>query len=223
MKYNTPHKTYVVLLLFSLILTGCTFLLRDNSWNTIVASVGAGGVASVCVAWLLDIRNTKIKAIENKRKTEEIMNQFVRIYRRMFWAAANECYGFSEKEECHSFQDWLSFLCLVSPSCPSEGQASIKKRCTRISGCIVSLQRQIEIFQSQSATLIFEEFPKIEQALPFFEMLWTHCWGTLKQLEAENYTAFCDTTYILYTDFINAFPQYQDRFPTEYSAYSFKP
>lgn len=37
------------------------------------------------VAWLLDIRNAKIMAIENKRKTEAIMNQFIQIYRRMLW------------------------------------------------------------------------------------------------------------------------------------------
>lgn len=99
----------------------------------------------------------------------------------------------------------------------------MKVRCTHISGSIVSLQRQIETFQSQSAVLVFEDFPEIEKSLSALEVLWIHCWGTLKQLEIGNYEAFCDTAYILYTDFIDAFPQYKERFPMEYSINSFKP
>ena len=223
MKYETPHKTYVALLVLSIVITGCAFLVHNSLWNTIIASVGAGGIASVCVAWLLDIRNTKVQALENKRKVEEIMAQFIRIYRRMFWVAANECYGFTEKSEAHAFQDWLTLLSSIEPYCPKEGQASMKVRCTRLSGSVALLQQQIEIFRSQSATLIFVEFPEIEKALQFFEMLWTHCWATLKQLESENYKVFCETTYILYTDFISAFPQYKDRFPEDYSVWSFTP
>ena len=223
MIYKTPHKTFGLLLIVSLFIIGCTFLIQNSSWNTIVVSIGAGGIASVCVAWLLDIRNTRIRAIENKRKIEVIMNQFVRIYRRLIWVTANECYGYYDKNESHSFQTWLSLLSSIAPYCPEEGQKSMKTRCTRISGSIVSLQRQIEIFQGQSATLIFEEFPEIERALPAFETIWIHCWGTLKQLELENYTVFCETTYILYTDFVEAFPEYKDRFPVEYSVYSLEP
>lgn len=110
MNYKTPHITYVILLITSLVITGCTFFIQNNLWNTIVVSIGAGGIASVCVAWLLDVRNTKIRTIENKRRVNEVMNQFVRIYRRMLWTVANECYGFTEKDECHTFQAWLSLL-----------------------------------------------------------------------------------------------------------------
>ncbi len=99
----------------------------------------------------------------------------------------------------------------------------MKTRCTRISGSIIALQRQIEIFQSQSATLVFSDFPQVEKSLQEFSLIWTHCWGTLKTLERENYSAFCDTTYILFTDFLNAFPTYRDCFPVEYSPNSFEP
>ena len=99
----------------------------------------------------------------------------------------------------------------------------MKLRCSRVSGSIVSLQRQVEIFQSQSATLIFEEFPSIEKSLHALEILRIHCWGTLKLLESENYKAFCDTTYILYNDFVESFPQFRDLFPAEYSIRTLKP
>ena len=64
---------------------------------------------------------------------------------------------------------------------------------------------------------ILVRYIHLEQTLQFFELLWIHCWGTLKQLETEDYKAFIDTTYILYLDFINEFPQYKDDLPDEYS------
>lgn len=223
MKYKTPHKTYVILLLISICIATCTFFVRESSWNTIVASLGAGGIASVCVAWLIDIRNTKIRAIDNKEKAEGLMNQLIRIFRRLLWVTANECYGYRVKGESRSFQSWLSLLSSIESSCPKEGQKSMKTRCTRVSANIEVLQRQIEIFRSQNATLIYSEFPNFEQSLDALDTIWIHCWGTLNQVETEDYKAFCETTYILYTDFINAFPQYKNRFPTEYSVQSFTP
>lgn len=223
MTYKISHKTYGFILAVFAIITSCILLIPEGIWITIVASIGTGGIASVCVAWLLDVRDTKIRTIENKRKYDDVMNQFVQIYLRMMWGVANQCYGYCEKDESRSFQNWLSLLGSLENVCPKEGQSSLKRRCAWLSGDIVSLQRQIDIFQSQSVTLIFYEFPEIERALRTFEILRVHCWGTLNQFESENYKAFCDTTYILYTDFINAFPQYKDRFPAEYSTSSFKP
>ena len=217
MKYKIPHLLYVALLLISIAITALTFFIKDPAWSTIVASVGAGGIASVGVAWLLDYRKTKIQAIENKARHEELMRQFIRIYRRLMSNVASECYGLCSKDEQKSFHFWIQLLSSNVGCFPKEGQHSIKRRCTFISSTIESLQRQIEIFQSQSATLIYQDFPDLEQSLQFFELLQFHCWGTLKQLEMENYKVFIDTTYILYLDFINEFPQYKDDLPDEYS------
>ena len=217
MKYKIPHLLYVALLLISIAITALTFFIKDPAWSTIVASVGAGGIASVGVAWLLDYRKTKIQAIENKARHEELMRQFIRIYRRLMSNVASECYGLCSKDEQKSFHFWIQLLSSNVGCFPKEGQHSIKRRCTFISSTIESLQRQIEIFQSQSATLIYQDFPDLEQTLQFFELLWVHCWGTLKQLEIGNYKVFIDTTYILYLDFINEFPQYKDDLPDEYS------
>ncbi len=222
MKYKIPHITYMLLLLVSVSISCLTFIIRNNLWNTLIASIGAGGISSVCVAWMIDTRNTKIQMVENQNRIDEIMSQFIRIYHRLFESTVHECYGYYSENECRSFQDWLILLKSIEPNCPHEGQTSMKARCTQVSGSIVSLQRQIEIFQLQSATLIFQEFPDIEQTLKDFEILWIHCWGTLKLLESNKYSEFCDTTCILYTDFTKAFPQYQHCFPSEYSINSIK-
>lgn len=217
MKYKIPHLLYVLLLLISIAITALTFFIKDLAWSTVVASVGAGGIASVGVAWLLDYRKTKIQAIENKARHEELMRQFIRIYRRLMSRVASECYGLYGKDERHSFQFWIELLSSKVNSFPKEGQHSIKRRCEFILSSVESLQKQIEIFQSQSATLIYQDFPDLEQTLRFFEILWVHCWGTIKQFETENYKVFIDTTYILYLDFINEFPQYKNDLPDEYS------
>ena len=68
MKYSIPRRTYVILLIISFVITAVTFVVQDDQWEAIITSLGAGGIASVCVAWLLDVRNAKIRTIENKRK-----------------------------------------------------------------------------------------------------------------------------------------------------------
>lgn len=217
MKYKIPILTYIVMLLFFLLITLCTLFIINDSLNMILVSIGAGGIASALVALILDIRNTRIRKIEDQRRYDEIINQFVRIYFRMMSSTAHVCSSFCDKEEYHSFQNWLSLLSLKSLSFPKQGLNSMERHCNGISGAIVSLQRQIESFQSQTTTLIFGDFPNLERTQQELELLWIHCWGTLKMLENKDYKGFCETTYILYTDFINAFPQYQNRFPAEYS------
>lgn len=223
MKSSIPHKTYIALLVASMIITSATLFITDNSWATIVASIGAGGIASVCVAWLLDIRNAKTQMAENQRRNNEVMNQIVSIYRNMMWRAANVCTGYCKRDENHSFKNWLAILNSVADICPKEGQMSIMRRCKEISACVIELQRQVELLQSQNITLIYADYPDIEKMMGNLRILWTHCWGTLNTLEREDYKSFLDTTYILYTDFIQFFPKYKDSFPIEYSVNSFTP
>ena len=162
MKYKIPHKLYFSLLIASVAITALTFFIKDASWSAVVASVGAGGIASVIVAWLLDYRKTKIQAIENKARHEELMRQFIRIYRRLISNVASECYGLCDKDEKHPFHFWIQFLSSKVDSLPKEGQHSTKNRCAHILSSVESLKRQIEIFQSQSATLIYQVFPDLE-------------------------------------------------------------
>lgn len=216
---KTPHLYYAFLLLISIAVTACSFFVCSDVWNTIIVSIGSGGIASVCVAWLIDIRNTRVQNIANRQKYDTIMAQFVIIFRRLMGNAANECYGFSQKNEEHSFQEWLTLLSSIKPT-GNNPQQSLATRCYRISGSITALQNQIDYFRNQSATLVFEGFPNISDTLQFFDVMWAHCWGTLKTLETSNYNAFCETTFILYKEFIDFFPQYKDQFPDCYSVSS---
>ena len=93
-----------------------------------------------------------------------------------------------------------------------------QRRCERLSGNLVALQKYIDNFQAQSATLILNGFPGIEDILAFFELQHLHAWGSLKQLEDGNYKVFCDTTYILYKEFLDKFPQYRTEFPERCNA-----
>lgn len=94
----------------------------------------------------------------------------------------------------------------------------MQRRCERVSGNIVALQKYIENFQIQSATLILNDFPGIKDILAFFEVQHIHARGTLEQLESGNYMHFCGTTYVLYKEFLEKFPQYQTEFSERYSA-----
>lgn len=181
-------------------------------------SIGCGGVASVTVAWLIDWQNHRNIKEENKKKFDIILRQFVKLYRRLVWTTINECYGLYQDNEERSLQDWLAILSDEKRyiNVQSE-QSTMQRRCERLSSDVVALQKYIEEFQVQSATLILNDFPDIENTLAFFEVQHIHAWGTLKQLEDRNYKIFCDTTYILYKEFKEKFPQYNAELPDKYS------
>ncbi len=223
MNYKVPYKTYVLLLTISLVITCSTFFFENGSTiNAIFASLGAGGIASVCVAWLLDMRNTKNQTIENNRRVDQIFNQFIRVYKRLLWDTANECYIKAENDEGYAFKEWLSILISRKDNYPVEGQESMKNRCLRISTNVELIQRQIEVFRSQSPSLIFLDFPDLEQTLEYFDRLWMYCWGNIKALEQEEYKVFVDTIYIIFSDFVKHFPQYKECFPEKYTVSSLK-
>ena len=208
---------YLILFVLSCAIVFGSFWISNESWNTIVASIGCGGIASVFVAWLIDWQNHRNKKAENNKKFEMILHQYVNLYRRLIWTALNECYGLYQKGEKHNLKEWLSILSDETKYSPSQ-KASIKRRCERLSGNLYAIQKYIEEFQGQSATLILNDFPKIEEILLFFEVQHIHAWGSLKQLEDGNYKAFCDTTYILYNEFLEKFPQYKSEFPELYDS-----
>jgi len=77
MSNKIPNKSYIILLSISVVITFCSFFVQESRWNTIVASIGASGIASVCVAWLIDARATKIRVIDNKAKADELTSRFL--------------------------------------------------------------------------------------------------------------------------------------------------
>ena len=210
------HYVYFILLVVSCAVVSTSFCVSAASWNAIFMSIGCGGIASVLVAWLIDWRNCRDKNAENKKKFEIILRQYVKLYRRLIWVAENECHGLYNDDRERSLQEWLSMLTDEAKYTPLH-HPTMQRRCERLSGILVSLQKSIEDFQAQSATLILSDFPEIEDVLAFFELQHVHAWGSLKQLEDGNYKIFSDTTYILYKEFLEKFPQYKSEFPEKYN------
>lgn len=210
------HGLYFLLLVISCAIVGVSFYVSANTWNAIVMSVGCGGIASVLVAWLIDWKNHRDKKEENEKKFEIILRQYVKLYRRLIWVAENECHGLYNDDQKRSLQEWLSMLTDEARYTPLH-HPTMQRRCERLSGILVALQKYIENFQVQSATLILNNFPEIEDVLAFFELQHVHAWGSLKQLEDGNYKIFSDTTYILYEEFLERFPQYKTVFPDRYN------
>lgn len=188
----------------------CAFL------STAFLSIGCGGIASVAIAWLIDIRNNRQTKQENACRYSLIMKEYLRLYKQLFFAAVNECHGLYRDNENRSFKEWLALLCDERNYCPQSGP-TMGQRCERLSGTVHAIHNFIKGFRSQSAVLIINGYPNIETILDFFDTQNVHCWGTLRQLSIGNYKAFCETTYILYAEFIEMFPAYSEEFPAAYN------
>lgn len=216
---RSMHCLYLTLLAMSVAAVLLSLHISSISWNAIIMSVGCGGIASVMVAWLIDVQNHRNIKAENEKRFEAILRQYIKLYRRLVWTTVNECYGLYTDNEERSLEEWLTLLSneKAYPNATAS-YSTMQRRCQRVSGNIVALQKYIENFQIQSATLILNDFPGIEDILAFFELQYIHAWGTLKQLESDNYTHFCGTTYVLYKEFLEKFPQYQAEFSERYSA-----
>ena len=180
-------------------------------------SVGCGGVASVIIAWLIDFQNSRNIKIENADRFEMILKQYVKLYQRLLWTTINECHGLYRDNQERNLEEWLSILSDESRY-TSKTNPSMQRRCERLSANLYEMQKYIENFQVQSATLILNGFPETENLLSFFELQHVHIWSTLSLLEHEHYKAFCETTYILYKEFLDKFPQYQTKFPKQFTS-----
>lgn len=71
--YKTEGKLYFILLLLSMLIIGASFLAeKDSRCFTIIAGFGCSDVASVAVAWLLDIATCKRKEEANRELLDHI-------------------------------------------------------------------------------------------------------------------------------------------------------
>lgn len=210
------HWLYAILLSFSVGITALSQWLDENFWNTITLSIGCGGISSVSVAWLIDIRNYRQTKKENNYKFKLIMDEYVQIFQRLLLSSALECHGLHDDNDPRSFKEWLALLC-DETKYSARSKPPMPRRCERLSATIYELQNFLERFQSQSALLILSGYPNIENILKFFSLQRVHCWGTLAQLNMNNYKTFCETTYILFDEFSKTFPEYAEHFPEKYT------
>ena len=188
----------------------CTFL------SNVFLSIGCGGIASVVIAWLIDIRNYRQTKKENECRFSLIMKEYVNLYKRLLFVAVNECHGLYRDKEPRSLEEWLSLLC-DETKYSLMSKPIMAQRCERLSGTVYAIQNCIDRFRSQGSVLILSGYPNIENILDFFETQQIHCWGTLNLLSTNNYKDFCRATCILYSEFIKLFPEYVKEFPSKYN------
>lgn len=210
------HGLYIKLFIVAVVLTGTSLLPIGNFFSTVLLSIGCGGIASVIIAWLVDIRNYRLTRKENEYKFSLIMEECVHLYKDLLFVAVNECHGLYHDKEKRTFKAWLDILG-DNANCHCRTNDTMDRRFQCLSARISAIQNFIERFRSQSVTLILNGYPNIKNILNFFEMQNVHCWGTLNQLNMKNYKAFCDTTNILYKEFTEMFPEYTKEIPEQYN------
>lgn len=209
------HCTYIVLLICSIVFTVLSYYF-DSFLSTVFLSVGCGGVASVIIAWIIDDRNYRKTKKENEYKFSLISDEYLKLYQRLLFVVANECHGLYNDKMERSFEEWLCILC-DEKRYSEHTSPSMEIRCERVSGTINTIQEFIERFRTQSAVLIMNGYPNIDNLLSFFAIQHSHCWGVMEQLKMKDYTSFCKTTYVLYKEFIEQFPSSKDAFPEKYN------
>ena len=216
------HRLYALLLITSIGITALAALPLGNFWTTVLHSIGCGGIASVGVTWLLSIRDFRALKKENAHKFACILEQYMCLFKRLLFVAVNECHGLCYDQTERPLRDWLTMLCDEKNNHgTSKSDTDMSRRCERLSGTIEEIQKFIERFQAQSASLILSGYPNIDEILRFFAVQHTHCWGILQQLESANYKGFCDTVELLYQEFLRMFPEYESSFPVIYNVHTF--
>lgn len=184
--------------------------------QSILISIGCGGIASIGIAWLLSIRDYYRIKKENAYRFSLVMKGYLRLLKQLLFVAANECHGLYNDQDERSFKEWLELLC-DKEKYSSKGFMTMGKRCKRLSGTIFQIQEYIEHFEGQSAVLILSGYPDIDKILNFFSRQRIYCWGTLRLVENNLYEDFCKTTYIIYREFLDDFPKYKKEFPDKYN------
>ena len=75
--YKPSHVLYFLLLIFSIVIVGLSFLVQpENRWYGVLTGLGCGGVASVLVAWLLDVANCRKKESMTKEVFTHLFQDF---------------------------------------------------------------------------------------------------------------------------------------------------
>lgn len=160
------HRLYALLLITSIGITALAALPHGTFWTTVLLSIGCGGIASVGVTWLLSIRDFRALKKENAYKFACILEQYVYLFKRLLFVAANECHGLCHDQTERPFRDWLTMLCdEKNDHGTSKSDTDMARRCERLSGTIEEIQKFIERFQAQSASLILSGYPNIDEIL----------------------------------------------------------
>ena len=75
-EFAPNNKLYLALLLGAILLTSASICFKDNKVVfTICTSITCGGIASIIVAWLLDVANCREKNVKTNRNTKAIYDR----------------------------------------------------------------------------------------------------------------------------------------------------
>lgn len=108
---NKPNRRLYVSLSTIFITITFAALLIDNksAWFTVLTGIGCGGIASVIVAWLVDLANCKLQSNKQKKLAEFALNNFHVSVCYYLETIADLCVDNDPKMERqkHSFEEWV--------------------------------------------------------------------------------------------------------------------
>lgn len=108
--FKTNYILYVCLLLLFLAISLISLLISmDSPWFTLVTSFGCGGLASVLVAWLVDIAICKINNNKAKLYQKEIFSELISSFETGIQPFIFECELLDEscKQQSKTWKEWL--------------------------------------------------------------------------------------------------------------------
>ena len=146
------HLFYGLLLIAFIAITGSTFFISEDSacataLISVVAGIGGGGVASIIVAWLIDILTCRSERIKASRMGEMVFFELHYLLRNViedFPAAF--CDYVPKDDKKRTWKEWLEFVI-------QDGQIIVNKN-WRISLLDSVVKAQVEISNIQKQSLL---------------------------------------------------------------------
>lgn len=108
--FKTNYILYVCLLLLFLAISLISLLISmDSPWFTLVTSFGCGGLASVLVAWLVDMAICKINNNKAKLYQKEIFSELISSFETGIQPFIFECELLDErcKQQSKTWNEWI--------------------------------------------------------------------------------------------------------------------
>lgn len=110
--FTTRHTFYMFLLSVMGVITIASIFISSNYENvkTIIFGVGSGGIASVVVAWLIEIANTKRDNKKAQTNRNALFMQLKSILLPKILLAVVDCENLGEKIDAYEDRNWYEWL-----------------------------------------------------------------------------------------------------------------
>ncbi len=74
--YKTNHVFYICVLALSILVTFSSLCVSVEELRSVLSGIGCGGVASIIIAWIIDVMNCKNRKVLNDNVLNQIFQQF---------------------------------------------------------------------------------------------------------------------------------------------------